>query len=120
MILIDRLVSLSSNDVRTETHLPCTVLQNAEGGNAAWTMEIAAQACAAWIGWSRQENGYQEGRLIKSSSWRLHTQQLPHEGSLETHAKLEAASEMGVFIFQASILVKTSVLAEGQLTILAR
>lgn len=121
MILIDRLVSLTAHEAIAETTLPCKVLtEKCEGGNAAWALEIAAQTCAAWIGWSQQEKGYREGRLIKSTHWRLLAKNLPASGMLHIRATLEAASDMGVFLFQAALKCDEQTVAEGQLTILAR
>ncbi len=121
MILVDRIIEMSAEHVRAESDLPLVILKDRMMcGASAWTLEIAAQTCAALIGHEYRDKDYRQGRLIKSPRWRLARTDLPTEGNLQTGAKLEAASEMGVFLFAAQVTHNGQTLAEGQLTILAQ
>ncbi|GHB90787.1 hypothetical protein [Cerasicoccus arenae] len=121
MILIDRILELSADCVHAETTLqPGALDDNGTGVSSAWSLEIVAQACAALIGQHYRDQGFREGRLIKSSRWTLSTLHLPTAQLLTIHATIEAASDMGIFLFNGELRAGDTCLAEGQLTILAR
>lgn len=121
MILLDRIVGISPDSIVAEVTLAAGSLDDTGAGVAAsWSLEIVAQACAAWIGHACRERGYQEGRLIKAPRWTLHQAALPTGVLLTVNADLEAASDVGVFLFNGKLCDAKSVLAEGQLAILAR
>jgi len=117
MILIDRIVELSPKMIDALSHWPHPDAEGLSG--AVWTLEIAAQACAAHIGYYQRERGFREGRLIKSQHWNMFATAIP-DSTLQIKGYLEAASDVGVFLFNVTVNANDDQLAEGQLTILAR
>ncbi|WP_309387042.1 hypothetical protein [Cerasicoccus frondis] len=121
MVLIDHITQLDQNHVCGETTLsPGSLDANGHGVPAAWSLEIVAQACAALIGHCHRHQGFRGGRLIKSTRWELNAQHLPTEQLLTVKASLDAASELGVFMFNGALHAGSIQLAAGQLTILAK
>ncbi|WP_309400992.1 hypothetical protein [Cerasicoccus maritimus] len=121
LVLVDRLNVLNQEQVCGETTLaPGTLDDSGQGVPAAWSLEIVAQACAAIIGHEYRDRGYQGGRLIRAPRWDLAQTHLPTGQTLTIEATLEAASGLGIFLFNGRLLADGQALAEGQLTILAQ
>ena len=120
MILVDRILSMTPERIETATTLPTSIQNRLSGDGAAWTLEIAAQSCAILISSEYRARGYQQGRLIKSSSWRMTRPKLPESGTLVTETELEGASEIGLFLFNAKQTHNGCLIAEGQFSILAQ
>ncbi|MBC2594385.1 hypothetical protein H5P28_08960 [Ruficoccus amylovorans] len=120
MCLLRRIVALDGCEVTAEALLPpeAGVLSGA-AGSQAWSVEIVAQAAAAFIGWHHRERGWRSGRLIKVVRWELSPEPLPGGEILTVYSKLGTWSEAGLFRFDGQLSAASGHrLAAGQLTIL--
>lgn len=96
------------------------IVHSSSGVAVAWALEIIAQAAAAFIGIHHASDGYTTGRLIRASSFKAKTDTLPLDAKLVVTVSKIAESEMGVFLFQGSLVDDDCLLAEAALTILAK
>ncbi len=121
MCLLRRILALDESSVMAETVIePGAVILNSAPGTQAWSIEIVAQAAAAFIGWHHRERGWRSGRLIKVARWEMLSGSLPLGEPLKVYSKLDTWSETGVFRFEGKLESPTGArLAGGQLTILA-
>lgn len=122
MVFLDRVTELEDEILTAETTLgKGPVFGAGDGAPAAWAVEIAAQACAVFIGFSRRERGFREGRLVKAAGLFFNARSLPFESVLLVQARLTSATEFGFFVFETTINNLESIqLYRGRLSILAR
>jgi predicted hotdog family 3-hydroxylacyl-ACP dehydratase len=119
MCLLRRVLAIGEREIVAEAVLaPESPLLGA--GSQAWSVEIVAQAAAAFVGWTCRERGWRSGRLIKVARWKMEPLPLPSGGLLRVYSVLDTMSETGLFRFDGYLEDSSARrLAAGQLTILA-
>lgn len=125
MVLIDEILKCEGDCLTAQTHLKqhTYIHENESLLNVPiyWSLEIAAQACACFIGLKFAEFNFSKGRLVKSKQLKFYRDYLPVEVPLMIHAKLSLQSEAGIFAFEGTLFETdpTSPLFKGDLTIYA-
>ena len=119
MCLLRRVLAIGERDLVAEAVLaPDSPLLGV--GSQAWSVEIVAQAAAAFIGWTYRERGWRSGRLIKTARWRMEPLPLPMGEPLRVYSVLDTMSETGLFRFDGYLEDSSARrLAGGRLTLLA-
>lgn len=127
-IRIDRVTSVTGDAIRGEVMLrehsvePGRVSDTGPeaGVPVAWSIEVIAQLCAAYIGLKGRGDGVRDGRLVRVRDARFLVDTLPAGEKLAIVACAESDSAGDAFIFSGSIALGDRLLAEAVLVIIAR
>ncbi len=128
MILVDRITSLADDCISGESILTGILnsggsqYPSASGDNLpiAWSIEVIAQLCAAFIGLTREAGGFSKGRLLKVRDAQFSVNALPLGEPLTITAHLESCSDQGIFIFSGSIAAGGQWLSRAGIVLLAQ
>ncbi len=121
MILLERITAVSAETMKGETHFEHGGLwKDARGVPSAWSLEVMAQVCAAFIGWHHQGKGIRRGRLVKVHDLRLRAAYLPYGETLAADVTLDSQSGLNFFVFQGTLCRGAHLLASAWMSILAK